>query len=117
MPAANVTDATSTYRHPKAANPMQREPAPGFGATLARYRSSRSISQSALGRVVGCSATMMSRMESGERLPSRETTTKLALALHLADDDRDRLFASAGFITLRVAAWAERELYAQENRR
>ncbi len=118
MPAAKVTDAEIvTYRHPKAANPIQRNPAPGFGATLARYRSTSCISQSALGRAAGCSATMVSRMESGERWPARETVTTLADALRLDDDDRDRLFASAGFITQRVAGWAERELYAKESRR
>lgn len=75
----------------------RREPAPGFGALLARHRESRGLTKSELARQTGLNQGFISRLESGDRNPERATVTRLADALGLYTDDRDELFAIAGF--------------------
>lgn len=68
-----------------------------FGELLASLRSARGWSQGRLARQAGLDASAVSRLESGARLPERETVGKLADALVLPIADRDRLLAAAGF--------------------
>ena len=60
------------------------------------------MSQSRLAERSGLSHSYICRIESGDRMPSREALTFMADALHLSDGDRSVLFAAAGFIDGKV---------------
>ncbi len=68
-----------------------------FGLLLKELRESRGLSQSALGRRCGTSHATISRLESGERMPSRKLVSRLARAMALDQAEAARLFAVAGF--------------------
>lgn len=68
-----------------------------FGATLKTYRERRGISQSKLATAAGLDHTYVSRLESEQRIPSRDTVTKLCEQLDLGEFDTWNLMASAGF--------------------
>ena len=69
-----------------------------FGAELKRYRERYPISQSKLALKCDFDHSYISRLESGERMPSREAILKLSAALELSEVDSDRLLASGGFM-------------------
>jgi len=48
---------------------------------LARRRARLHVGQAELGRIVGCSASEISRYETGRRRPSAERLVRLAIAL------------------------------------
>lgn len=52
-----------------------------YGQTLRDYRIAAGISQAQLGRLVDMNHSYISRLEAGERLPSRETAERIATAL------------------------------------
>lgn len=68
-----------------------------FGATLKTYRERRGISQAKLATAAGLDHTFVSRLESEQRIPSRDTVTKLCEQLDLGEFDTWNLMASAGF--------------------
>lgn len=61
----------------------ERDSVEGFGATLRRLRERRGLSQSALARTVGLSASTVNMLEAEVRNSSRETALALAQALDL----------------------------------
>jgi transcriptional regulator with XRE-family HTH domain len=66
------------------------------------------MSQAELARLVGVDHTLVSRLESGARNPSRQVVARLARVL--AGDDSElavRLFASAGYAPLAVGTQAD----------
>lgn len=69
----------------------------GFGPLLRAERERAGYSQSALAEAAGTDHSMVSRLESGERMPGRGTALALAGALGLDPVARDRLLLSAGF--------------------
>lgn len=79
--------------------PVVAEAAPGFGQALRAYRSRNRLTQSALGDLADLDHAHISRLESGERAPSRDAVERLATALHLTTGDRDRLLITAGMLT------------------
>jgi transcriptional regulator with XRE-family HTH domain len=68
-----------------------------FGSLLKELRESRGLSQSELGRRCGMSHATISRLESGERMPSRTMVNRLARAMLLSHAEAGQLFAVAGF--------------------
>ena len=69
---------------------------PTFGQLLKRYRIAAGLTQEALGERAGLSARGISDMERGlRRAPYRDSITRLAQALQLADADR-RAFQDCG---------------------
>jgi DNA-binding XRE family transcriptional regulator len=120
MPAANVTDAeiialyqggTSMQNIPTWGNGLPKTlPSGAFGTMLRRYREREGMSQSELARWSCCNVSYISRMETGTRVPSRETVPKLVWAMTLSDDDADRLHMSAGYVTPRLVKMAETHL-------
>ena len=73
-------------------------PADGkFGKLLRRLRLERSISQAELGRRTGLGHSIVSRYETGERVPRRRTVAALADALELDSRERIALFRAAGY--------------------
>jgi transcriptional regulator with XRE-family HTH domain len=68
-----------------------------FGSLLKELRESRGLSQSKLGRRCGMSHATISRLESGDRMPSRTMVNRLARAMSLSHAEAGRLFAVAGF--------------------
>ena len=71
--------------------------ATGGGIVLREMRTARRVSQSRLGVLSGYDHTHMSRIESGERRPTREALGKIATALRLGDAERDELLIAFGF--------------------
>ncbi|HEX9015536.1 MAG TPA: helix-turn-helix transcriptional regulator [Chloroflexota bacterium] len=70
----------------------------GFGVILRQYRERAGLSQRAVARVSRINPATVSRMESDDRGPSGpDQVTALATALHLNDEEFDRLLASAGY--------------------
>lgn len=70
-----------------------------FGAALKAMRLRTGwVSQSGLAERAGFDHSYVSRLESGARTPTRDAVERLATALHVEPDDRERLLRSAGFI-------------------
>jgi transcriptional regulator with XRE-family HTH domain len=69
-----------------------------FGGLLADLRERRGLSQFTLSINAGYSPNFISRLECGNRHPSRETIAVLAEALALDADDTGRLYVSAGLL-------------------
>ncbi len=67
-----------------------------FGVLLRTYREGRSLTQGQLANATGYSMALISRLESGQRRPSREVVEKLAAALALTDDETQQLLRTAG---------------------
>jgi len=68
-----------------------------FGKYLSVARMQKGFSQSRLARTVGCDHSFISRIEAGERNPSREMTETIADALELNSTERDSLMLAAGY--------------------
>jgi ABC-type oligopeptide transport system substrate-binding subunit/transcriptional regulator with XRE-family HTH domain len=66
-----------------------------FGYWVRRRRLALDLTQDALARRVGCSSAAIKKIEHDQRRPSRTMATRLAEALGLAPDQRDR-FVAAG---------------------
>lgn len=69
----------------------------GFGRVLALHRTRQELSQSRLAVMTGLSHGFISRLESGTRMPDRETVAELAAALQLTPSEAAHLFWTAGF--------------------
>ena len=65
-----------------------------FGATLRRFRKDRGISQTTLANRAGFDPSYVSRLEHGDRLPSRGTVNNLAVALACTDAEHDTLLVA-----------------------
>lgn len=71
----------------------------GFGLTLRDIRETRPrLSQSRLAELAGLDHSYLSRIEAGQRVPSRQVVLALADALAATDIERDRLLIAAGFM-------------------
>lgn len=73
-----------------------------FSELLKLYRDSSRVSQSRLAEIAGFDHSYVSRLESGNRTPTREAVAKLAAALDLEPERRDNLLAAAGYMPQRV---------------
>ena len=72
--------------------------APSFGALLRELRDGSGLSQQDLAARAGRTPSHISRLESGERGPSREVVDALAAALGASARDRLRLLRAAGLV-------------------
>lgn len=85
---------------------MSASEAPREGSAFARllkqFREERGVSQSRLAEYSQFDHSYVSRLESGNRAPTREAVSKLADALKLDAGQRDSLLAAAGFMPQRV---------------
>lgn len=85
---------------------MSAAEAPKEGAQFARllkqYREEQGVSQSRLAESSEFDHSYVSRLESGNRAPTRDAVNKLADALGLDAGQRDSLLAAAGFMPQRV---------------
>lgn len=70
----------------------------GFGATLRRFREDRGLSQSRLAERAGFDHSYLSRLERGDRSPSRGAVNDLAVALACTDAEHDTLLMAAGYL-------------------
>ena len=68
-----------------------------FRALLKRHREGRRWSQERLASESEMDHSLVSRLESGQRSPTREAIGKLARGLELATEQKDRLLIAAGF--------------------
>lgn len=71
-----------------------------FPRTLRELRESRGISQLRLAKLVEVDHSYVSRLEHGLRAPSVALLHRIADALALSPEERQQLFASAGFPVL-----------------
>lgn len=69
-----------------------------FGDVLAELRLAMGYSQNRVARAAGCDHSHISRLETGQRQPSRAVVLRLAAALGLSADGRDRLLLAAGLL-------------------
>ena len=72
-----------------------------FAEALRACRESARVSQSRLAEAAGFDHSYVSRLESGQRAPTREAVIKLADALGLSAEQRDSLLTAAGFMPQR----------------
>ncbi len=77
-------------------------PENAFGKLLEAYRSTKGWTKAQLAERAGLDPSAISRLESGQRLPERQTVALLADALELSPLNRERLYAAAGY---RSEAW------------
>lgn len=68
-----------------------------FAELLRWYRERTGVSQARLARLVGVDHSYVSRLERGERRPSRDLVVRIADALSLPAADASALLSSAGF--------------------
>jgi len=68
-----------------------------FRALLKRHREARRWSQERLASESEMDHSLVSRLESGQRSPTREAISKLARGLDLPSEQKDRLLIAAGF--------------------
>jgi transcriptional regulator with XRE-family HTH domain len=68
-----------------------------FRALLKRHREARRWSQERLASESEMDHSLVSRLESGQRSPTREAIGKLARGLDLPTEQKDRLLIAAGF--------------------
>ncbi len=68
-----------------------------FRALLKRHREARRWSQERLASEAEMDHSLVSRLESGQRSPTREAIAKLARGLELPTEQKDRLLIAAGF--------------------
>ncbi len=73
-----------------------------FGKLLETYRNARGWTKAQLAERAKLDPSAISRLESGQRFPERQTVALLADALALSPLDRERLYAAAGY---RSEAW------------
>jgi transcriptional regulator with XRE-family HTH domain len=69
-----------------------------FGPTLRVMRERTRISQSGLAKLAAYDHSYVSRLEAGERLPTRDAVTRLCKAMALDPDSCGTLLAAAGFL-------------------
>lgn len=74
--------------------PDTRHPTP-FPSLLRHHRQARHFTQSQLADLIRVATSYISRLEAGDRNPSRQVVLDLATALALDDRDRDQLLAAA----------------------
>ena len=88
-------------RRPADSDP--RAPAPAFSEELRRLREGRGLNRKALAGLAGVDPSTMTRLEKGERGPSREVVDRLANALTVTPTEEHALLRAAGFLTEEAA--------------
>ena len=73
-----------------------------FARCLMDMRGIARMSQSRLSDIAGFDRSYVSRLELGQRLPSRDAVLRLSAAMQLSADNRDRLLLAAGYMPLDV---------------
>jgi transcriptional regulator with XRE-family HTH domain len=69
-----------------------------FGAVLKELRERAGLSQNQLAKLSGLDHSYLSRLESGQRHPSYDAVARLAKVLARDKQERERLFAAAGYV-------------------
>lgn len=68
-----------------------------FRRRLKSLREERRWSQERLADQAGMDHSLVSRLEGGQRAPTRDAVEKLARGLNLPDEEKDRLLIAAGY--------------------
>lgn len=74
-----------------------------FDIRIAAIRKGNGLSQHSFAKQTGINHSLVSRYESGERQPARETIETIAYSLGLSRADRVTLMLSAGFVPEGIA--------------
>ena len=69
-----------------------------FAATLKQIRLAHHTSQSKLAEAADFDHSYLSRLESGQRMPTRDAVARIVTALALDATTADELYAAAGFM-------------------
>ena len=75
----------------------------GFGPALRTVREDRGLTRRRLAELAHIDPSTITRLERGERGPSREAVDRLARALHTTPEEQNHLLAGAGFLTEEAA--------------
>lgn len=75
--------------------------AESFSRALLAIREEFGLSQYQLGRITGIDKSYFSRLEKGERAPSRALVERLIVGLELASWEANRLRLAAGFAAIK----------------
>ncbi|HET6600253.1 MAG TPA: helix-turn-helix transcriptional regulator [Burkholderiaceae bacterium] len=78
--------------------------ATGGGVALRSLRTARRISQARLAQRCNCDHSYVSRVESGDRTPTRDAVGAFARAMRLDGMERDQLLVAFGFAAENPAA-------------
>lgn len=76
----------------------EETPRPAFALMLMALRERSGMSQSEFSKMVRMDHSYISRLESGGRVPSRETVRKISFILARTKEEERRFFTTAGFL-------------------
>ena len=76
----------------------------GFGPALRLLREERGLIRKRLAELAEIDPSTITRLEHGERGPSREAVDRLARALRATPEEHNHLLAASGFLTEEAAA-------------
>ena len=76
----------------------------GFGPSLRALREARGLIRKRLAELAEIDPSTITRLERGERGPSREAVDRLARALTATPEEHNHLLAASGFLTEEAAA-------------
>lgn len=88
--------------------------AESFGCVLAVLRVQKAVSMSRLGQKTGINHSYISRIEAGDRHPTRPVVLSFADALNCSPAERDRLLLAAGYAPLVVDEVPELRAFLEE---
>ena len=95
---ASDIDAKAASTGTETATPLSASGvAKSFGTAVVRLRQRRQLTQGQLGDRLALTASMVSRIENGERNPTRSLLLRLGKALELTTEERNELAAAAGY--------------------
>ena len=80
-----------------------RSAAPVFSVELRRLREARGLNRKALAGRANLDPSTMTRLEKGERGPSRDVVDRLSVALAVTSTEEHSLLRAAGFLTEEAA--------------
>lgn len=81
-----------------------------FGAMLSMYREQCNFSVHELARMVGCDSSYISRLQAGQRMPSRRIVLRCAQALGLNTIETNSLLIAAGYappVLIQYGTWSQ----------
>ncbi len=82
-----------------------------FSHVLKMLRESRNMSQYKLAKLLNTTPSLISRYESGQRTPRRETVRALAEALDLSPEEARLLYHAAGYVAIDESSVQQAEVW------
>lgn len=77
---------------------MSDQPRDGLGPMMRRMRTRKFLAGQRVARIAGLDPSYISRIESGQRAPTRAVLLRICAALDCNDDERDQLIQAAMYL-------------------